>query len=104
MPKYGGTTYIDQLSFTCDPELREKLLALGYLRGDAGSYAPIARNIMRRAVDETIAQLDPQELKDFKKILESVKTKTVVSRMERQLREQGRKRNGPPLYGKDSEL
>lgn len=89
MPKYGKF-YDDQLSFSCETELREQLLALAYMRGFAGSYAETARVIMRKAVEETIVQLDPDEQRDFKKILGSVRTKTLVTRMERQENERSK--------------
>ena len=99
MPKYGKY-FTDQLSFTCETDLREKLLALAYLRGFAGSYAETARVLMRRIVDDEVTQLDPDERKDYKKILESVHTKTLVSRMSKQEREK-QKFSKEPLFHPD---
>lgn len=83
MPKHGHF-YNTQITFSCEADLHEKLLALGYLRGYAGSYAPIARVLLRRVVEDEVAQLDPQEEKDFKKILENIRTKKLMTRMKRQ--------------------
>ena len=85
MPKLGKY-FDDQLIIACEKELREKMLALAYLRGDAGSYASIGRVLLRKAADDAVAALDPDEMKDYKKILENVRTATLVSRMERQER------------------
>jgi len=79
-----GKFFDSMLSFSCEDKLRQQLVALAYLRGDAGAYANLARTLMREVVKEQIEGLDPQELKDYKKILESVRTRSLVSRIQRQ--------------------
>lgn len=83
MPKLGKYFNI-QITFSAKDELREKLIALAYLRGDEGEYAPIARDIMTEAVERFINDLDPQEQKELKEILKSVKAAGVIDKMERE--------------------
>lgn len=83
MPKLGKFFNI-QLVFSARDELKQKLIALAYLRGDEGQYAPIARDIMTEAVERFIQELDPQEQKEFREILETVKTAGVIEKMERE--------------------
>jgi hypothetical protein len=85
MPKLGKF-YNIQITFDARDELREKLVALSYLRGDAGKYAPIARDIMTEAVERFVADLDPQERKEFAEILKNVQAVTVIDKMEREER------------------
>ena len=88
MPKLGKF-YNVQITFDARDELRERLVALSYLRGDAGKYAPIARDLMVEAVDRFVNDLDPTEKKEFAEILKNVQAATIVDKMEReeQLRE-----------------
>lgn len=83
MPKLGRA-YDGHLSFDVPDTLREELVALAYLEGDPGNYGRVARKILRQAVNEYVAQLDPAERKDYDKILNSVRDKTLVSRMARE--------------------
>lgn len=88
MPKLGKF-YNVQITFDARDDLREKLVALSYLRGDSGKYAPIARDLMLEAIDRYVADLDPKKKKEFAQILENVQAATLVDKMEReeQLRE-----------------
>lgn len=98
MPKLGKF-YNVQITFGSRDELRERLVALSYLRGDAGEYAPIARDLMVEAVDRYIADLDPQEKKEFAEILKNVQASTIMDKMEREERLRARmkvQRVGPP--------
>ena len=103
MPKFGKY-FDDQLMISCETELKEKLLALAYLRGDAGTYAPIARVLLRRAAEDAVAALDPDEMKDYKKILDNVRTKALVSRMERQERTRAKLKKSKEAAAPQEEL
>ena len=68
MPKLGKR-FNGQVSFGCDLDLQVKLVALSYYVGDAGYYAYIARNLMTRAVEDYILDLDKEDKKRFDQIL-----------------------------------
>lgn len=90
MPKLGRSSYTEKMIFTCSFEMKCQIMALSYLRGSDGIYAPTARSLLQKMVNETIAELDPDERKDFLKILENVK-------LEERIRNQSKKT--PPLTG-----
>lgn len=83
MPKLGKL-YNVQIAFDARDELREKLVALSYLRGGAGKYAPVARDLMLEAIDRFVADLDPRKKKEFAEILKNVQTATLVDKMKRE--------------------
>lgn len=85
MPKLGKF-FDTQVTFDTRDELREKLVAISYLRGYGGRYAPIARDIMAQAVERYVEDLDPAEKKAFADILKSVQAVTIVEKMEREER------------------
>lgn len=75
--------YTDQISFQGPPELREGLTALSYLVGDMGSYAPVARRLLTKALRDHIAELIPDERREFDQILVNVKTGLLLTRKAR---------------------
>ena len=80
MPKFGRA-HDTSITFGCHHELRNSLIALGYLRGSPGEIATIARNILKTAVDEYIVQLDPDERREYYKILKNVDSEWQVLQM-----------------------
>lgn len=72
MPKRGHS-FTCQLSFGVFPDLRQKLIALGYLTGVAGQYAVPARNLLEQAVAARIAGMTPEERARYDEILGNVK-------------------------------
>lgn len=94
MPKLGKYFNI-QITFSARDELREKLIALAYLRGDEGEYAPMARDLMTEAVERFIGDLDPQEKREFKEILKAVETAAILDKMAREQRLKERLQGGP---------
>jgi len=95
MPKLGKF-YNVTITFGARDELREKLVALSYLRGDGGEYAPIARDIMIEAVERFVSDLDRQEQKEFAEILKNVQASTILDKMEREERLRERMKTVPP--------
>lgn len=62
-----------QLTFGCDLDLHEKLIALSYLGGTRGHYAHVARNLLTKAVEEKIESLEGGDLRRYKVLIESAK-------------------------------
>ena len=85
MPK-SGKRFSGQVSFGCDLDLQVKLVALSYYVGDAGYYAYLARNLMTRAVEDYILDMDKEDRKRFDTILASAHAEVYTmheQRMER---------------------
>lgn len=72
MPK-RGKDFPNQLSFGVKVETRQLLIALGYLMGVGGEYAPPARNLLEKAIQERLAAMGEKERANFEQILENVK-------------------------------
>jgi hypothetical protein len=79
MPKLGKS-YNGLISFNCSDELRQKLLALSYLRRGNRYYAPEAREILTRAVEREIEGLSVGDRRDYERILENVTITAAVRR------------------------
>lgn len=58
-------------------EIKQSLVAMGYLQGDGGKYASAARNCMTRGFRAWLAGLSDRERKEFDEILERVKIMVV---------------------------
>lgn len=68
-------------------DIREKLEALGWLKGGLGQYAFIARELLRRGVEDMIGELNPKERELFEnRILPNVKINREIFRKERRER------------------
>jgi len=85
MPKLGKFENVN-LSFGVRVDLRDKLVALAYLRGEAGVYARVVRYLLKAAVEDEINSLTPQEHKEFDEILENVRAETKVKDEQRKER------------------
>ena len=72
MPKMHKD-FPDRLFFNCSVELRQKLVALAYLRQAGGMYASVARDLIAEAVAEKVASLNPRQKADYDEILANVK-------------------------------
>lgn len=72
MPK-RGRDFPDQLSFGVTTETRLILIALGYLMGVGGEYAPPARNFLEKAIQERLGAMGEKERANFDQILENVR-------------------------------
>lgn len=81
MPK-TGTFFDDQMIVNCFADLKEKLVALAYLRGET-SYAGMARDLLTRAVEKKIEGMDPHEKRQFTGVLENVRAQTAITRQKR---------------------
>lgn len=81
MPK-TGSTFDDLLSIICFSDLREKLTALGYLRGE-NSYASTARDLLTRAVEAEIQLMDTPKRRQFDGVLENIRTQTAIQKQKR---------------------
>lgn len=66
------------MNFNCATELRQKLVAISYLRGDGGSYAAPARDILTDGVELFLSQLPETRRKDFEEILETVRAREAL--------------------------
>ena len=68
------------------PETRSQLVSIAYLRGLRGTYAPVARDFIVRWIRAFVAELDPEERREYDNILASVSAGLDVARMERKKR------------------
>jgi len=91
MPK-TGTAYNDHLSINCPSSLREALLAISILEGDVGEYNRVARNLLTRAVEDRLADMDSKERKKYEDVLLAVQAETIVSRQSKLDREKAKLR------------
>jgi len=83
----------EQISLQVMPSMREDLVALSYLRGEQGMYAPVTRQLLERAIrDYIVNDLTDDERKEFEGIKENVKNELMVSRMRRQERKKNERR------------
>lgn len=77
MPK-KGRDFPSNLNFNCATELRQALVALSYLRGDGGSFAAPARDILTEGVAKTIAAMDERRRRDYQEILQNVQAREAL--------------------------
>lgn len=73
------------MDLSCFSQLREKLVALAYLQGEK-DYAPVARELLTRAVETEIEKLDEGRRREFNQVLENVHAATVIRLQKRQER------------------
>ena len=71
MPK-RGKYYGAQLSFGAEPETRQALRALAYMRGSA-EYAVVARELLKEAVQARVEGMTGKERAQYDTILDRVK-------------------------------
>lgn len=67
----SGKRFRGRLAFDCALDLQSKVTAVAYYVGDNGQYAHTARNLMTRAVEDFVLDLNKDEKKRFDSILES---------------------------------
>lgn len=72
MPKLSKD-FPAQLSLQVTEETRIKLIAIGYLLGSGGEYAAPARNLLHRAIEDFINNLDGRNAREFNEILQTVR-------------------------------
>lgn len=70
-----------QITLNVTSDLRQKLMALGYIHDGRGEYSTPARNILMQGVEGKIDALSPKERKDFDAILASVRTRDEVAKI-----------------------
>lgn len=80
MPKTG--IFDDTILFSSFLEMREKITALQYLRGDR-DFAETARNLLYGAVDKEIESMDPVTRRRFEQIRENAKAQTVIRKQKK---------------------
>lgn len=69
------------LNFVVPAEVREKVEALAWLRGEEGRYSYICRFLLTKGVEEMIAELSPREREMFEnRILPNVKINREIHR------------------------
>lgn len=84
--KYAYALRVDQerIISQIDAEVYDKLQALSYLRGENGNMSAVIRHILRRGVEQDIADLDPSERKILEeRILPNVETNRKIHRQQR---------------------
>lgn len=84
MPKKSAD-FPDNLHIMCATEMRQSLVAISYLRGDGGSYAAVARDLLVEKSLEYVAHLSEDKRKAYEDILANVK-----------MRELAREKKKPP--------
>lgn len=89
MPKQGKH-FDGQIAFGCDLDLQVKLVALSYFVGDGGYYAYLARNLMTRAVEDYISDMDSNDKKRFEQILSSTHVEVYTQHEQRTERKKKR--------------
>lgn len=80
MPKTG--IFDDTITFSSFMELREKITALQYLRGDR-DFSDTTRNFLARAVESELENLPEDQKRQFAQILENVKAASVIRKQQR---------------------
>ena len=78
MPK-RSRVFPDQLSVGVTLDMRQKLVAVGYLMGSGGEYAGAVRNILGDALERYVAGLDPRKRADYDSILGNVRAREVLA-------------------------
>lgn len=71
MPR-NRTSFDTVLNIRVDTDLRRKLVAIGYLRGEGGEYSGPARDFLLTGAEEFISGLDDRRRARFKEILSNV--------------------------------
>jgi len=74
MPK-THKDFPEQISIGASTELKLSVVALSYLNGNGGMYAPVVRNLLQEAVTEKITRMDERQRADYEQILQNVKLK-----------------------------
>lgn len=74
----SGKRFKGRLAFDCDIELQAKVTAVAYYVGDAGQYAHSARNLMTRAVEDFIMDMNKDEKKRWDSLLESARVEVTI--------------------------
>lgn len=72
MPKIGRD-FETTLNFGVELELKQNLVAAGYLTAHKGEYASASRNFLWREFRRWLSTLSEQERRDFEEILKNVK-------------------------------
>lgn len=72
MPK-GSMKFPKRLDFWATPGMRMQVVALSYLRGEAGKHASICRMLLERALKEELAEMTENERREFDFILTRVR-------------------------------
>jgi hypothetical protein len=72
MPKLSKD-FETTLNFGVELELKQVLVAMGYLTAHKGEYASPARNLLWNGYREWLGRLTPRERKEFDAILANVK-------------------------------
>jgi hypothetical protein len=66
------------ISFSVDTDLRQKLMAFAYLRGNGGMYAAVARHMLHEAVRKAELEMDERAAADYKEILKNVQIREAL--------------------------
>ena len=77
MPKLHRD-FPDQLSVGVTKDMRQKLVAIGYIMGSGGEYAGACRNLLGDAINRYIDNLDVRMRGDFDQILNNVRAREVM--------------------------
>ena len=77
MPK-RSRDFPDQLSVGVTLEMRQKLVAIGYLMGSGGEYAVAVRNLLIEAMERFVDNLDVRKRADYETILQNVRAREVL--------------------------
>lgn len=72
MPKLSKD-FDTTLNFGVELELKQNLVAVGYLQQHKGEYAGAARNLLWGAYKAWLAALSPRDRKDYDEILANVR-------------------------------
>lgn len=72
MPK-KTIDFTDKFIVLCRPGTRDHLVAISYFRGEAGTYAGPARDMIARGIREFLERLTDADRKRFEEILQNVK-------------------------------
>lgn len=72
MPKIR-VEFPEQINVLCRRGVTANLRAISYYRGEAGRYAPVAKEFLQVGIERWIESLAPSERRRFESILETVK-------------------------------
>lgn len=77
MPKTGND-FPAHLSIDCTFDMKYRLMAWAYLRGNGGMISPTARDLLMDKILEAVAGLPEKQKADYEEILETVRAREMV--------------------------